>query len=341
MASHTVYDHIRQNDIITVALVVTLPLIISLLFYGAMFLGLYCIAQTKNLSYGYVLQLFFHETGNMIFYIPVIVFALTTAWTIYCWKYGADMMLSFAGADKPLKPNTPENKEIYRLVQNTALMAGLPMPKIYIIEDEALNAFATGKDPFNASITLTTGIVKKLTKLELQGVIAHEMAHIGNRDIRLNMLIIIVVGFLGFIGTICFRLFDLYVRLPMRRSSRRNKKDPFVFIMMALFILGCVLKLVNIFYAPILQFAISRTREYAADATAAFITRNPGALASALSKISKASHFEYKEMGQSLSVACIAAPITERLFSTHPPIKERIRRLNDMAGLYQNMSEEE
>ena len=228
------------------------------------------------------------------------------------------MMMAFAGA-KPMAKE--ENKKLYNMVENVAIMAGLPNPKIYIIQDESLNAFATGKNPKNAAIAFTTGILEKLEPLELEGVIAHEMSHIGNRDIRLNMLVITGIGIFGFLGRNMLRI----------RTSGSSRKKEGQLVILILFI-SIALLIFDYIVAPLIHLALSRTREYAADATGAKILHNPKALADALEKISVDSRVEVLDSQKTMAVACIASPLAKLsgLTSTHPPIKERIRRLRSM-----------
>ena len=201
------------------------------------------------------------------------------------------------------------------------------MPQIYIVDDESLNAFATGRDPKHASIALTTGIINKLEPLELEGVIAHEMAHIGNRDIRLNMMIITGLSVFAFLAEMIGRS----LRYPISNNKDSGKiKILLLAVMLALIVF-------NFFVAPIIQMAISRAREYAADATGALITRNPRALASALQKISSDARVEILDGKKTMSTACIADPrepkvAFQSMLATHPPIRTRIKRLMEMVG---------
>jgi heat shock protein HtpX len=169
-----------------------------------------------------------------------------------------------------------ENRDLFRLVENTAIMAGLPTPEICLIDDSSMNAFATGRSPKSGTITLTRGIVDKLSKAELQAVIAHELAHIGNRDTRLMLIVVAGIGCFTFFG-------QLLLRSVFRSRSRRNGKAALVLLMVAV---ACLL--FGYVVAPLLRFALSRRREYQADATAVRITRDPEALSQALAKIALA-----------------------------------------------------
>ncbi|MCL1892104.1 MAG: M48 family metallopeptidase [Alphaproteobacteria bacterium] len=303
----TVYDHIRSNNRKTAALVAAFPLV----FIALVFLFVWIVAPLE-------LAL---ETTAMVA-APTIVACLV--WMLISWAFGDSMMLSSAGA-KEIHEDEKEYKQIFRSVENVALAAGLPRPRVYIIEDDSLNAFATGRTPKDASVALTRGIINKLDRLELEGVIAHEMAHIGNRDIRLDMLLITGVGVTVFAADIIFRM-------ALSGGGKRDSKDNTAAI---LFMVWAAFMVFNFLITPLLRMAISRKREFAADATGAFITRNPAALASALRKISKDCRVEVLDKRKSMAAMCIANPLSTReffseAFATHPKTDERIRRLESM-----------
>lgn len=313
-APRTVYDQITQNNLRTWGLILAFPLVLGALLYGVLFLALLNDPERTQ-----TIVTLFH---NII--LPVVGIAFI--WTGISYWFGDKMMLGFAGAE-PLTHTDKAYKRVYRSVENVSLAAGLPTPKVYIIEDESLNAFATGHNPQTASIALTSGIIKKLEPLELEGVIAHEMAHIGNRDIRLNMIIITGIG-------VCALLADILLR--MTYTSRSDSKDNGQ-AKLLLLLMGFALLVFNFLIAPIIHMAISRTREYAADATGAFITRNPEALASALEKISVDARVETLDKSPNMAGACIYDPtdMTKSSFlqlgQTHPPVADRIARLKQMA----------
>ncbi|MBQ2858775.1 MAG: M48 family metallopeptidase, partial [Alphaproteobacteria bacterium] len=201
-------------------------------------------------------------------------------------------------------------------------------PRVYIIDDDSMNAFATGRTPRDASVALTRGIIKRLDKLELDGVIAHEMAHIGNRDIRLDMLMITGIGVTVFVA-------DIILRTAMygNHSSDDNNQGNAAAILMMVWL---AFSIFNLIITPLLRMAVSRNREYAADATGAHITRNPHALASALKKITTDSRVESMDRVKSMAPICIANPGAPRefindLMSTHPPVEKRIERLTSMS----------
>lgn len=307
----TVYDHIKSNNIKTLLLVLLFPLI----FIALIFLFVWAVSPLS-------------DAINTTMSVAIPTIAVCLIWMLISWAFGDSMMLSASGAHQ-IDDTIPENRKIYRLVENTALAAGLPTPRVYIIEDTSLNAFATGRTPNDASVALTRGIINKLDTHELQGVIAHELAHIGNRDIRLDMLIITGIGVTVFIADIIFRS-AIHSR-HIDTSDDNNTGNGAAILMMV----WLAFMVFNSIISPLLQMAISRKREYAADATGAFITRNPHALASALRKISTDSRIESMDNIKSMAAICIANPTSPRKFAselmaTHPPIDQRIQRLESM-----------
>ena len=257
--------------------------------------------------------------------VAIPTFIACMIWMLISWAFGDNMMLNAAGAHQ-ISDADPQNREIFRAVENVALAAGLPTPKVYIIDDESMNAFATGRGPRDASVALTRGIIKRLDRLELEGVIAHEMAHIGNRDIRLDMLMITGVGVTVFAA-------DIILRMAVNGVGDNDRDGKSV--AGVLFMVWLAFMVFNFIVTPMLRLAVSRNREYAADATGAHITRNPRALANALRKITTDSRVEALDKVKSMSAACIANPAAPRefigeLFATHPATKKRIARLESM-----------
>lgn len=217
-----------------------------------------------------------------------------------------------------------ENPEIYRLVENLCITAGLPRPKIYITDDTALNAFATGRNPEHGVICLTTGIIARLEKTELEGVIAHELSHIGNRDTLISTVVVILVGFVALLA-------DWFRHWAWFGGNRDNdNRGQFQIILM---IVAIVLSLLAPLAATLMQLAISRKRELLADASGALLTRYPEGLARALEKIS--SDTEPLEVANRATAHLyIANPFkgkkVAKFFMTHPPMEERIAALRGM-----------
>ncbi len=308
----TAFEHIRANNVKTFLLLLLFPCSLAALFYVVC---LFVFGGLDNETLTLVNQAVLNG-------LPWI-FGIGFFWILISIFQGDKMVLGFADA-QPLSPKGRENKEIYKLVENTALMAGLPMPKVYVIDDDSLNAFATGYSPKSASIALTRGIIHKLKPAELQGVIAHELAHIGNRDIRLDMIIVAGLGI--------FALLAENLRFSLPRTASRRDNDKGGALILAVFI---TLMIFHYFLAPLIRLAVSRTREYAADATGALITHHPEALADALMKISGDPRVEVLDAKPSMAALCIYSPLEAKaaLSSTHPPVEERIKRLRTMAGM--------
>ncbi len=256
--------------------------------------------------------------NSFILYLAVF-FAVFMNLASYWWS---DKIVLGINRAQEIKPEQgPEVKEIYRLVENLAITAGLPTPRVYLIPDRSMNAFATGRDPNHAVIALTTGLVENLSKTELEGVIAHEMSHIGNRDILLGTVLTVLVGFVAILA-------DLFRRSIIFGDSDNNKNNTF------LIVLGLIFSLLAPLSATLIQLAISRKREFLADSSGALLTRYPEGLANALEKISQDNH-TLQTANRATAHLFIANPFKgkkiSRLFMTHPPIKERIKRLRQMA----------
>ena len=303
----TVYDHIKSNNIKTAMLVILFPVI----FIALVFLFTWIVMPMG-------------DAINTAVRVAVPTFAVCIIWSLISWAFGDSMMLSMAGA-KQINDTDQDYKYIFKSVENVALAAGLPTPRVYVINDSGLNAFATGRSPRDATVALTRGIIQKLDRLELEGVIAHEMSHIGNRDIRLDMFIITGIGVTVFIA-------DALLRGMTYSTPRNDDKNNSGSVMMMVWLAFTVFNLV---ITPVLRMAISRRREYAADATGARITRNPIALANALRKISGNSAVKSLSSQSAMASVCIANPLGRRAFlgeilATHPPVQKRIERLESM-----------
>lgn len=269
--------------------------------------------------------IFSRALDNPIILYIAVIFSSVQAFISY--YYSDKITLAISGA-KEIKKN--ENLELYRIVENLAITAGLPMPKIYIIDDLAPNAFATGRDPKHAVICVTRGLLEKLDKTELEGVIAHELSHIGNYDIRLMTIIVVLVG-------IVVLMSDFFLRISFwgRRDNDRDSGQLGAILM----IVGIVFALLSPLFATLIQLAISRKREFLADANGALLTRYPEGLARALEKIS-ADREPLEAANKATAHLYISNPMKElkgtsrgwfsSLFDTHPPVEERIKRLREM-----------
>lgn len=255
----------------------------------------------------------------IILYLAVIISVVQALISYYS---GDKVALAVSGAQEIQKKDNPA---LWNTVENLCISAGLPMPKVYIINDPAPNAFATGRDPDHSSVAVTTGLLERLDKTEIEGVIAHELSHVGNYDIRLMMIVVVLVGVIALIS-------DLFIRIRFwfGGGDDNNNSSGGYWLIIAL-----VAAILTPIIATLVQLAISRKREFLADSTGALLTRYPEGLASALEKIST-----YKKPMQRVSSATshlfIANPFGKtgsyfsKIFSTHPPIEERIALLRKM-----------
>jgi heat shock protein HtpX len=253
----------------------------------------------------------------------VLVFALLMALVMSLLGYfqGDRIALWTAGA----RPVTREQEPyVVRMVENLAITAGLPMPAVYVISDDSPNAFATGRDPKHASVAVTTGLVKLLENEELEGVLAHELSHIGNYDIRFMTLITVLVGVVAILSDMVFRSSFL----GRRRDDRSGGG--------ILAVIGLLLIILSPIIAQLIRLAVSRKREFLADASGALLTRYPEGLASALRKIDQTNR-PLARVSKATAHLFIANPFgggarMANLFSTHPPVAERVAALQAMAS---------
>ncbi len=278
-----------------------------------------------------VRKTWFYLTGFLIFIILIawLVAYLTETYIILYIAVAYSFIVSFIAywnSDKIVlrmskaKPiEKKDNPELYRIVENLSITAGLPLPKIYIIEDQQPNAFATGRNPKHGVVAVTTGLLERLEKVELEGVIAHELSHIGNRDALLQTMIVVLVGVIVIIT-------DIFLRVSI--FGRRSKGG--LIIIVAAIALAILAPLA----AQLIKFAISRKREFLADASAALLTRYPEGLAMALEKISQDPR-QLKKASDSTAHLYIINPFRgkesqswfRKLFLTHPPTQQRINAL--------------
>ncbi len=267
---------------------------------------------------------FSQALGNSSILYGAVIFAFIMNFVSYWWS--DKIVLAMNGAKEIDRKNA---RDVYNLVENLCITAGLPVPKIYIIEDVSPNAFATGRNPEHAVVALTTGLLKILDKQELEGVIAHELSHIGNRDILLGTVVTVLVGFIAILSDWFFRI-SFFGGLKSDDNKSGNAQ-------LIITIVALVLAILAPIGAILMQLAISRKREYLADADGALLTRYPEGLASALEKLSGSSAV-LKRINKSMAHMYIVNPLkgkaakgfTARLFMTHPPIEERIAKLRTM-----------
>jgi len=298
------YEEIGQNKRNSIILVVVFAAVLILL--------------------GYI----FGQVAGFGYFGIVLAFIISTAMALTGYFRGDKIVLAVSQAKPASREEYPQ---LYNIVEELIIASGLPMPKLYIIHDnDAPNAFATGRDPDHASIAVTTALLNRLNRTELQGVLAHELSHIGDYDILFATLIGIMVGMVALMA-------DFFLRYTFwgggRRRSSNNSSGGNGFIM----ILALALAILAPLFALIIQLAVSRQREYLADANAALMTRYPEGLASALEKISRdPGVLEVSNRAtQHLYIISPIKSIRDRkkkssLLSTHPPVEDRIKRLREM-----------
>lgn len=295
----TLYNQIDSNKRRTWLLIIVFIVVISLIGYWLDYMGYGSGMLVGAIVISIVMSLFGYYSGDKV--------ALLTA--------------------KAKAITKEENPYVYRMIENLCITAGTPTPHVYIINDPAINAFATGRDPQHASIAITTGAIEKLENEELEGVIAHELSHVKNYDIRLMTIIIVLVG-------IIILLSDWFMRASIfgGRRSRNNEGSGGNILM----IVGVVFLLISPLIAQLIKLSISRKREYLADASGALLTRYPEGLARALEKI-EIENRPLINSSQATAHLYIANPFSggkkmfANLFSTHPPIEDRVKKLRAMA----------
>lgn len=260
--------------------------------------------------------------GNSIILVIAVLFSFVMSFVSY-W-YSDKIVLKISKAKEIQKKDAPE---LYNILENLSITAGLPMPKLYIISELSPNAFATGRDPQHAVVAVTEGLLKKLNRSELEGVLAHELSHIGNHDMLLSTVVVVLVGFIALIS-------DMFLR-SLFWGGTNNERDrngpPY------LMIIGIALAILAPVATTLIQLAISRKREYLADASGVLLTRYPEGLASALEKISQ-DKTPLQVANRATNHLWLSEPVLKSwggktknkvsgLFMTHPPIEERIKRL--------------
>ena len=292
----TTYTHIASNKRKTFLLIT---------IYIAFITGIVYFLRTV---YGYGIEFVFAASAFSIFMSMVSYYS------------GDKVALAVSGAKPVTKESAPY---IVNMVENLSITAGLPMPKVYVIQDPAINAFATGRDPKHASIAVTTGAMESLENEELEGVLAHELSHVGNYDIRVMTIVIIMVGIISILS-------NWFIRSQFWSGGRDNDRrggNP------ALMIIGLALLILSPIIAELIKLAVSRKREFLADASGVLLTRYPEGLARALEKIGKQNR-PMASANNATAHLFFSSPFSAKrftnLFSTHPPIEERIKRLQGM-----------
>lgn len=264
---------------------------------------------------GYVMSLYYENPSILV--IAVVIAVLTN---IFSYWYSDKLVLSMSRARSAPESEFPD---LHKVVENLAITAGLPKPRLFVIDDPAPNAFATGRNKEHAVVAVTTGLLAMMDRNEIEGVIAHELSHIGNRDMLLMTIVVVLAGFIAILS-------DMFLRMSMFGGNRDNDRAGG-----ALAIIAIVAALLAPIAASLMQLAISRRREFLADASGALLTRYPEGLASALVKIGNYSA-PMKRANNATAHLFISNPFggrsmkgIARLFMTHPPIEERIKALRE------------
>lgn len=265
---------------------------------------------------GWVLSWYLNSPGFLWTAVGISLFMNVSAY----W-FSDKVAIASAGAQLA---DEHQYKELHRIVENLSMTAGLPKPRVYIINDPAPNAFAAGRNQNNSVVAVTTGLMERLSRVELEGVIAHELAHIGNRDILVMTVAVVLAGFLSVVA-------DMFLRMSMFGGGDRDNRSPF------LLIAGVAAMIIAPIAAQLIQLAVSRKREFLADASGALLTRYPEGLASALRKISsydapmeRASHATAHMFISNPFGGHEGGKFIAKLFATHPPVEERIAALSGM-----------
>lgn len=299
----TIYSHIRAN------------IVRSYSVFGVFIGFVVALAYILSQANGY----------GSSFVVPALLLSILSS--VGSFYFGDKIILSMSGA-RPATRN--EHFDFYTVCENLSLAAGIPMPKLYVIDDPAMNAFATGRDPQHAVVCATTGLLERMDRREIEGVVAHELSHVKNYDIRLMLLVGVLAGTVVYISD--FFLRTLWWGNGNSRDDRDSRDSKGIF-----FLVGLVLAFLSPFLATLMKLALSRNREYLADASGALLTRYPEGLARALEKISKDPHM-LEQASNATAHLYIENPFSGKkahavfssLFDTHPPVTERIKRLRSM-----------
>ncbi len=284
--------------------------------------GLMTFMLLLIIGIGYIFAWRFNSPGLLVL---AVMFSI--GMSLVSYFFSDKIVLGISGAREIKKSEDPE---LFNVVENLSITAGLPSPKIYLIQDTAMNAFATGRDPKHAVVVITSGLRTRLTKQELEGVMAHELSHIGNYDIRLTTIIVVLVGVITLLS-------DWLLRISFYGGGRRRDNDSGN-ANAIIAVIGLAAALLAPIAATLTQLAISRKREYLADASGVLLTRYPQGLASALQKLSNDTE-PLEVANKATAHLYIVNPLKGKtggvswfanLFMTHPPINERIKKLNEM-----------
>lgn len=338
----TAYYHIEKNKRYSRILVVLFPVSFTLFIYLAVLLfyillGLLFYTRPNTiLSFGSVWNMAFVSAHELCKWLLPVCFGVAVFWAWQAWKQGDQMILESLPSVRRL--DKWEAEDVHNLLENLCITSGDYLPQLYLLEDDSMNAFAIGMSPMHSGIIVSSGLLKKLNRSQLEGVLAHELAHIRHYDTRLMVIIVTCLAFFTFSGEMLFYGTE---KENVGSDSLSEQMEPLrrIRVPHAVYF-GAVLMCYGYFIAPIIRFALSRRREYLADAQAVLLTRYPKGLASALWKISSDSRIEALDSHSLLGTMCIETPKENKSFferisgigQTHPPVEDRIRALRDMDG---------
>ncbi len=326
-SSTTFYNILSENRWRTAWLFLLFPIMIASIAFLAIFAIVF--VQQQNFEIATL------QAGDLFLSLIPFLTIGATIWILISLTFGKNMILAFSGANKIEKQESPE---LFRIVENLAIRTGIPTPSIYIIEDESMNAFATGFSPKNASVAITSGLLKKLNKNEIEAVMAHEFGHILHRDIRIMLIAVTMVGIIQLLAEIILRIFFRNIRSVSGGGEKKNSGQ-IIFVMIAI---AVIIWAISFFGSIFVQMGISRKREFMADAESANLTRNPQSLITALQKISQDARVEVLDGKRSIAAMCITDPLEQKssffdslsgLFASHPPVQKRIEALEGMKGM--------
>ena len=329
LATSGLTTHILNNNLKSAILLACFPLLILLIVYGFQvglyYFGFYSPHFVSPAATGQDTAYIFNHALNQTVYVTPYIFGGILIWFTIAWLFHGRMIRAVSGAVPVTREEFPK---IYNMLENLCISRGIPMPKFQIIDSPALNAFASGINEKTYAITLTRGIVYALEDDELNAVIAHELTHIMNRDVRLMMVAIIFVGIISFLAELAFRsmIYGRYTAASRYvRSQQRGNGGIFIVL------LGFVILAIGYVFAILIRFGISRRREYLADAGAVELTKDPAAMMRALMRISKRA--EIKDMPRDIKQMCIENPSNFMgMFASHPPIEKRISVLSELTA---------
>jgi len=320
MAAYGLYAHIRANRVRSIILIAGLFFLLLLLTYAGSLAAAAFWEPDASIDY-----LLWYARDNTIFALPFVAGA-TLIWLGIAWRFHQRMIDALVGGHDVTRADEPR---LYNLLENLCVSRGIPMPKLKIVEDPALNAFATGLDQKQYAISVTRGLMERLDDPELEAVLAHELTHIRNGDVRMLVIAVVIAGIISFVGELIFRgFFRSGVRISTGGSSNRKGGGGAIIAILIALAIVAIAWLLSI----VIRYSLSRSREYLADAGAVELTKNPDGMIAALRKIE--GRGELRDSVASVMEMCVDNPHSGfvDIFSTHPSIEKRVAALVQTAG---------